>query len=79
MNNGDGAVPFDDSDFDQGAGLVGADEHRHRIVLHEVPDRETERMEHHGIRDAVPVGTVKDDRFRPPVRKFTRHKLSCQA
>jgi len=42
--------------------VSSTDEHSHRIVLHEVPDRETERMEHRHIRDAVPVGTVQDDR-----------------
>lgn len=45
MGDSDQTVPFDDADFDQDAGLVGADEHGHRVVLHEVPDRETERME----------------------------------
>ena len=35
-----------------------------RVVVHEIADRETERMEHHRIRDAVPVGTVEDAGLR---------------
>ena len=35
-----------------------------RHILHEMADRETERMEHRRIRDAVPVGTAEDGRLR---------------
>jgi hypothetical protein len=64
VNDGDDAMPLDNADFDESATPAGADEHRHRIVLHEVADRESKCMEHCLIRDAVPVSAVKDDRLR---------------
>ena len=64
VRDSDDSVPLDDADLHQGAGLIGADEHRHRIVLHEMSDREAERMKHRLIRNAVPVGTIQDDRLR---------------
>lgn len=51
-------------------GFIGADEHRHRVVLHEVADGETERMQHGPIGHTVPVGTVQDDRFQSHVTRL---------
>jgi len=63
VDDGDDAVPLDHTDFHEGAGAIGADEHRHRVVLHEMAEGETERVEHRRIRDSVPMGTVQDDRL----------------
>lgn len=77
MCDGDDAVPLDHADFHEGAGFIEADEHCHRIVLHEVVDGETECVEHSFIRDAVPVGTVEDDRlYRHATSLLAARKLA---
>ncbi len=53
-------MPFDDPDLNKSSGLIGADEHRHRIVLHEVTFGELECVEYRFVRYTVPVGTVED-------------------
>lgn len=73
MDDRDDAVPLDYADFDQSAGFVGADEHRHRIVLHEVPDGVTERVEHRRFRDSMSIGALENDRAR-----LHDHKITCQ-
>lgn len=70
MGDGNDAVPLDHADLDESAGFIGADEHRHRVVLHEVADGETERMQHGPIDRTVPVGTVQDDRFQSHVTRL---------
>lgn len=61
MCNCDDAVPLDHTDLNEDTGDIRADEHRHRIVQHEVPDGKPQCMEHGLIGDTVPVGTVEDD------------------
>lgn len=80
MRDGDDSVPFDDSDFHKGSGFIGADEHRHRVALHEVADGETKGMEHCLITDDMPVGAVEDDGLRLQLTSLlaTRKLAKCK-
>lgn len=49
MRNGKDTVPLDYTDLNEGACVIGADEHRHRVVLHEVADMEPYGVEHRSI------------------------------
>lgn len=74
MGDGGDTMPFDYPYLDKGARLIGHDEHGHRVILHEMPDRETERVEHCRVRDTMPVSTVEDDRLRLHIYKVTCRK-----
>lgn len=74
MDDGGDAMPFDHTYLDKDAGHIGPDEHGHRVVLHEMPDRESERVEHCRIRNTMPVGTVEDDRLKLHTNKVTWRK-----
>jgi hypothetical protein len=82
VGDGEFATPPDhDSDLDECAGSVGADEHDHVVVLTDVLDRESQRVEHLVSGDAVAVGRGQDDRFVRFIvhcRKITCRKVTCQ-
>nr|WP_315201822.1 hypothetical protein [Actinomyces oris] len=62
MCNSNDAVPFDDTHLNEDASLVSAYEHRHRIILYEVPNREAQCMEYVLIRHTMPMCAVEDKR-----------------
>ena len=64
MNHGEDAVPLDNANFNERAGLIRTDEHRHPVVLHEMANRKAKGMQDRTIRDTVPEGTVEDERIR---------------
>ncbi len=74
MGDGGDTMPFHHPYLDKGARLIGPDEHGHRVILNEMPDRETARVEHCTIRDTMPASTVEDNRLKLRIYKVTCHK-----
>lgn len=72
-------MPLDDADFQEDASLIGADEHRHRIVLNEMTNRKTERVEHRFVPDTMTVGAIQDDRFQVHATSLLAASLATYA
>lgn len=58
VDDGKGAVPLDQPDFDEYPCCVGTVEHRHRIVLCEVANRDAKGVKYGGIGDTVAVSAL---------------------
>lgn len=63
MSYGNDVVPLNDTDLNENTCRIWADEHRHRIVLHEMAHRKTKRVERRRARGTVTVGTLEDERL----------------
>ena len=69
---------IDNTNFDELSRSIWTNEHHHVVVLTDLVDRESKRMEHVIIAHTMAVGRVENDGLVITIRKITCHKLSCQ-